>query len=154
MSPDVVRRAPNAGLVVEAYLGRILGSTELVGLNLPKEQSKWLARGFVTYTNLSGTPGLYLPVRNPVMRLDAWATTSTPGSGTPPWAKAYDLLEIIRDGVFGKIDQTPFEMTKPNYGRARMLSAYLTTEPAEVKGDPSGFARVQADLALEWVVAP
>lgn len=154
MSDAPVRRVPNAGLVAEAFVGRILGSTELVGMSLPKNQSAWVERGFVTYTNLSGTPGLDLPVRNPVMRLDAWATTGTSGSSTPPWAKAYDLLEIIRDGVFGKIDQTPFSMTKPNYGQARMLSAYLTTEPAEVKGDPSGFARVQADLALEWVVAP
>lgn len=148
MTPVPIRQ-PNSELVMEAILGRIFGGTDHVAASLPGDFTKWVDSGFVTYENMSGTPGLHLPTRNPVFRLSCWATTARPGSGAAPWGKAHDLAGQVEralqaPAVLGQIE------TRANYAPAWIITAYPTTEPARVNNDPSGYARVDMSVAIKW----
>lgn len=148
MSPAVEERQPNANLVVEALVGRVFGTTDHVASSLPSFD-KWVESGFVTYENLSGVPGLHLPTRNPVFRLSFWATTSRPGTTAPPWAKAFDLAGQVETALQAPIVSGVFA-TRANYADHYLITAYPTTEPAEVKNDPSGYARVDMSVLIKW----
>jgi hypothetical protein len=139
---------PNANLVVEALIGRIFGTTDHVASSLPSFE-KWVESGFVTYENLSGVPGLHLPTRNPLFRLSFWATTSRPGATAPPWAKAFHLAGEVEKALQAPEVRGVFE-TRSGYFPHYLITAYPTTEPAEVKNDPSGYARVDMSVLVKW----
>lgn len=120
------------------------------GTTLPSDLSKW-PDGFITATAIPTGAEVNLPqLRHGYMQLDAWA--HPPGEGQrPPWGEANRLVELVRaateDNAAGALE------LPASYLPARVLSAYLVTEPERLEGDPSGFARYRADLALEWVRA-
>lgn len=140
---------PNADLVVEALLARIFGTADHIGGSLPEDYTKWVESGFVTYENLSGVPGVSLPTRNPLYRLSFWATTSRPGSTKPPKAKAYNLAGQAEAYLQAPEVRGVFP-TRTNYADHYLITAYPTTEPAEVRNDPSGYARVDMSVLVKW----
>lgn len=143
---------PTTELVAVHWLRQAVAGLEAaqVGTTLPSDLSKW-PDGFLTATALPTGAEVGLPqLRHGYMQLDAWA--HPPASGQrPPWGEANRLVELVHaatEGATGRVVELP-----ANYLPARVLSAYLATEPERIEGDPSGFARYRADLALEWVRA-
>lgn len=145
---------PTNELVAVAWLGdRVAGVVAgQVATTLPKDTSAWAAAGFLQVQAIpGGIPSVDGFGRHPIVQLDAWATVT--GSDKPPWNLANRLLELVRiatEGaqVYGKAVTLPAD-----YSAARVLAAYLVTEPTRVPGDPSGYARFTADLAIDWVTA-
>lgn len=152
-------RALNSEMVVEHLLAAILGEPGMVASSLPgKDLSKWATTrtqvgGFITYDGIGGAPHMDLPVRLPGFTINSWATTNPAGASAPPWAVAFTNADRIFTALQARtVDASAFDV-RTGYGHARILDATPFTEPTRVKADPSGFARVQFDLTLRWVVA-
>jgi hypothetical protein len=139
----------NTELVAVAWLGGVAGlSTSMVATNLPTDNSTWAASGFVTVRTVGGAPGVYVPLRSPVVTVDAWGVK--PGSSKPPWFQAASLFEAIDLGC--RASNVSRALTLPtNYSGARVLTAYLLSEPRRAYGDQGDYAHYIADLALHWV---
>lgn len=137
----------NTELVAIAWLGTVTGLTSgMVAATLPTDNTSWAASGFVTVRTVGGTPGLYVPLRSPVVNVDFWAVK--PGS-RPPWYQANALAELVDAGA--RASNAQRAVTLPTgYPTARVLSAYLLAEPRRAYGDQGDYARYTADLALHW----
>ena len=153
MSPLVGPFPPNSGLVAQAWLGqRVTGLDEAHVAGTLPDVASWADVGFVTVSVIPGTqPSVDIPVRKPVVQVDAWGASAN--SAKPHWPKAWRLVELIRlateaPQAYGRTVTLPDEYTD-----ARVQSVYLLSEPNEVKGDPSGYAHVTFDLAIDWVAA-
>lgn len=152
-----VIRNPNSNLVLERLLGRILGTEDHSARDLPEDQSKWTESGFMTYTNLGGPGALELPSHATGYRLSAWATTGATGaSKSPPWAKAFDLAGRVYDGLQGVKDPDFYAVhpTRSGYAPHKVITAYPTSDPMDIGGDPSGFARVDFSVMIQWTAVP
>lgn len=150
---------PTNALVAEAWIGqRVPGITSaMVATRLPRDVTAWADLGFVQVTPITGTPDIDVPIRRPLVQIDCWAValdSSGAVSAKPPVHKANRLAELIRVGT--ELDtalySSPVAMPT-HYTDAIVLSAYPLTEPSEVTGDPSGYARVTFDLAIDWTRA-
>lgn len=155
---------PNNDLVAVAWIGGIPGlSASMVSTNLPQDVTTWQTNGFITTSVIGGSPDLYLPIRKPVVQIDCWAVN--PNSGKPPWGKANQLAELVRDHV-----QTMNRMTanfhrllsfpQGNYSGAVVMDAMLRTEPRRAiaqgmmpVGDEASYARYLFDVEMHWRVA-
>lgn len=143
---------PTNGKVAVAFLGsRFLPSITpgMVATSLPRELSTWADLGFVQATIVAASPDVDVPVRRPLVQLDAWAVS--PDSVKPNVAKANRLAELVFRGL--EDDVQLFGKTLdlgPHYLPVRVLAAYPSSEPAEVPDDPSGYGRVTFDFVLEW----
>lgn len=151
-------KLPTNALVAAAWIGlRVPGFTpNMTATRLPREVSQWAEFGFVQVTPITGTPDVDIPVRHPLVQIDAWAVTLDANGNVhnvPPIGKANDLAERVRvateDGALYNTRIT----VKAGYEDAIVLSAYPLTEPVEMPDDVSGYARVTLDLALDWVRA-
>ena len=146
---------PTNALVAVAWLSqRVNGlAAGMVATKLPRDVTTWADLGFVQVTVIPGAPGVDIPVRHPVIQCDCYATTADAAgnvSTKPPVNKANRLAELIRVATEdGQLYGRPVTMPTGYLG-ARVLAAYVTSEPAEVADDPSGYARVTLDLALDW----
>lgn len=155
--PAVGPFLPTNGLVAVAWLSqRVAGLNDaMVATTLPRDPSKWAAVGFVQATPVTGLPGRDLPTRHPVVQVDCWAVALS-GDGSvnsekPPWNKAARLAELIVAACESDVQVFSRPVAMPTgYAGARVLGAYPTTEPATVLDDPSGYARVTFDLAIDW----
>lgn len=145
---------PTNALVAVAWLSqRVEGLTSgMVATRLPRDLSAWADLGFVQATVITGTPDVDVPIRRPLVQVDAWA--HSPDGVKPPVNKAARLAELVRVATELPTARysSPVEMPA-NYAGAVVLSAYVVTEPYEVTDDPSGFARMSLDLVLEWARA-
>jgi hypothetical protein len=149
---------PTSPLVAVAWLSqRVAGlNSSMVATSLPRDVTTWAAVGFVQATAISGRPDIDVPIRGPLVQIDAWAVNVDAAGNVMPSraiAKANRLAELVR---LGTEDQQEYgkPVTLPNgYAGARVLSVYPLTEPAEVPDDPSGYARVTLDLAFNWTRA-
>jgi hypothetical protein len=153
---------PNNDMVAEAWVAGVTGlSAAMVATNLPQDNSTWAVNGFVTVSVVGGSPDLYLPVRKPVVQVDAWAVN--PNSGRAPWWKANYLAELIRAHVeAGAATYTRQVILtgKGDYRNAVVFEAILRTEPRRAiaqgmmpTGDEASYARYMLDLELAWRVA-
>ena len=142
---------PTTELVAVAWIGGIQGlSPGMVATQLPKDNTTWAASGFVTVRTVGGAPGMYVPLRQPVVAVDAWAVNPT--SNKPPWFQANGLMELIDQGC--RVSNAGRWLTLPGlYLQARVATAYWVTEPQRVYTDQGGYARYTANLALNWVPA-
>lgn len=142
----------NTELVTIAWLGGVTGlSAGMVAATLPKDNTSWAVSGFVTVRTVGGAPGMYVPLRAPVVMVDTWAVS--PSSGKPPWFKANALAELVDAGC--RAADVQRTLTLPvNYPQARVLGAFLLSEPRRAYGDQGDYARYTADLALRWVELP
>lgn len=139
----------NTELVAISWLGGVAGLTSaMVAAGLPKDTSSWATNGFVTVRTVGGAPGLYVPLRSPIVMVDTWAVK--PGSGKPPWFQANALAELVDAGCRASTVQRALTLPT-NYGTARVLSAYLVSEPRRAYGDQGDYAHYVTDLALHWV---
>lgn len=145
---------PTNALVAVAWLGqRVPGlAPGIVATRLPRDLAAWADLGFVQATVITGTPDVDVPIRRPLVQIDAWA--HSPDGVRPPVNKAARLAELVRVATELPTARysSPVEMPA-NYAGAVVLSAYVATEPYEVTDDPSGFARISLDLVLEWARA-
>lgn len=149
---------PTNALVVQAWIGQHVAgvvSTQVAG-KLPREASSWGDEGFVVVTIVGGSPDVDIPVRHPLAQIDAYAVTLD-AAGTvstkPPVAKANRLAELVRVATdAGDYYSKPVAMP-PSYLGAIVLGARVVGEPREITDDPSGYARVTLDLALDWARA-
>jgi hypothetical protein len=139
----------NTELVAAAWLAGVTGlSSGMVASTLPQDNSSWAASGFVTVRTVGGTPGMYVPLRAPVVSVDTWAVNLN--SDKPPWGKANYLAELIDAGC--RASNVSRDLTLlSGYPGARVLSAYLLSEPRRAYGDQGDYAHYVMDLALHWV---
>lgn len=151
----------NDELVAVAWLATVPGlSTGMVGTQLPPDvnangtPAPWIQTGFVTVTVVGGAPNDLLPVSQPVIQVDCWATV--PGSNKPPWWKAHAIAAAIRRATWDRY-RIPRALAPTAgglaYPTAVVQSAYITTSFRRVYGDDGDYARLQGDLALTWVTA-
>jgi hypothetical protein len=137
----------NTELVAVAWLGGVTGLTPgMVAATLPADNTSWAASGFVTVRTVGGSPGTHVPMRQPVVTVDTWATK--PGSTKPPWYQANQLAELIDAGcrVPGRTVVLP-----AGYGTVRVHSTYLVSEPRRAYGDAGDYAHYIADMVVNWV---
>ena len=138
---------PDSELVTQAWLATLPGfSSAMVASLLPTDTSTWATTGFLTTTVAGGTPGMYLPVRGPLVQVDCWAVK--PGAQRPPWNHASQLAQAVVAGCYAA---NPVTLTvKSGYGTARVMSVWPTMEPRRLYSDESSYARMQLDLRLDW----
>lgn len=145
----------NTDLVAVAWLGGITGLTpSMVASQLPTNNTSWAASGFVTVRTSGGRPILDNALRSPVVTVETWA--ANPTSSKPPWSKANYLAELIVRGCYPRTDAERVAMQRsltllPNYPQARVLSAYVVSEPRRAYGDSGDYAHFVFDVALTWV---
>lgn len=139
----------NTELVAVAWLAGVEGlAPGMVAATLPTDNTTWAASGFVTVRTVGGAPGLYTPLRAPVVTVDTWAVRS--GTSKPPWFQANYLAELVDRGC--RASNVQRTLTLPSgYPAARVLSAYLVQEPRRAYGDAGDYAHYTADLTLCWV---
>lgn len=151
---------PTSALVAVGWLGtRVPGLTPgMVATKLPRELTDWADLGFVQVTMIPGSFDVDGGIRHALAQIDCYAATmaadGTP-SAKPPVGKATRLAELIVRATEDDVQRATVGFGKPvalpaGYLAARVLTAYPRTDPAEVAGDPSGYARVTFDLALDW----
>jgi len=132
-----------------------------VGVTLPGRDPAtgtwpWADTGFVQLvTAVGGTPGMYVPERNPVVQLDFWAVNLD--SGLPPWGKARQLAELVVADTYNTAGNPTAgardvsALMPDGYAGAYVQSVYPQTEPRRVPNDSGSFARLTMDLELAWV---
>ena len=141
---------PTAEQVTVAWLSTLpLLPTNGVATSLPADNSSWAASGFVVVTSVGGSPAVDTPIYSPVMQVDCWA--GNVNSAKPPWGKAGQLAGAIEWATYGPSVQQVLDLPAAFYN-ARLLSVVATTEPRRIPSDEAGFARVQMDLTVNWVV--
>lgn len=136
----------NTELVAVAWLKGVSGlSNGMVGTSLPKDVTSWSSTGFVTARVVGGAPGLYVPMRNPVITLDFWAVS--PNSNKPPWGMANHLAELVRLGT----EAAGRNVTLPTgFNTATVKKAWLVSEPRRAFGDDGAYAHYIADMQMSW----
>ena len=93
-----VRLLPSSELVAISYFQQLPGLTaDVIATQLPKDEREWAANGAITIQVVGGHPDSDLPVRNPLVQVDCWATTLN--SNKPPWFKAAALAEAAWQGT-------------------------------------------------------
>lgn len=145
---------PTNALVAVAWLGqRVAGlAPAMVATRLPRDLAAWADLGFVQASVVTGTPDVDVPIRRPLVQIDAWA--HSPDGVKPPVNKAARLAELVRVATELPTAKYSTPVAMPaNYAGAIVLSAFVVTEPYEVTDDPSGFARISLDLELTWARA-
>lgn len=150
-----VRLLANSELIAVAYFEQIPGLTvDVVATQLPKAEADWAQNGAITVQVVGGHPDIDLPVRNPLVQVDCWATTLN--SNKPPWFKAAALAEACWLGTRNRnrgarriaVSAGPVE-----YPAAIVLTAVFLTEFRRVYDDKADAARYSADLGMSWAPA-
>jgi len=143
----------NTDLAAVAWIGSLPGLTpSMVATALPEDNTTWAASGFVVVKTVGGAPQMYVPLRQPVVSVDCYATS---GAGNKaPWAQANNLAEAVVSACqaaasFGAVLPGP-----SGYPNMRVLQAHALQEPRRVFGDKSFYARYQFDLQLYWIQLP
>lgn len=126
-----------------------------VSTQLPGDTSKIADSGFVTVRTVGGSSDIYVPRRSPVIEVQTWACHEDGDRRNPPWWKANQLAEVIREhcldhNAFGGVVHT-----RNGYDNVCVQSAYLLTEPMKVpEGEDGRFACYTMDLQLHWTRRP
>ena len=117
---------PTSPLVAVAWLGqRVAGlAPGMVATRLPRDLSTWADLGFVQATVVTGTPDVDVPIRRPLVQVDAWA--HSPDGVKPPVNKAARLAELVRvateDGAqYGKPVAMPAKSVRPSAMRTLFM---------------------------------
>lgn len=143
---------PNSELVAMSYISSINGlQCDVVATQLPSDNTQWAKFGAIIVSVAGGVPDVYVPVAHPIVVLDFFACN--PGSNKPPWFKANALAEQVRASVYDKASVSrvvPITAGGVAYPYARVLTAFLLTEPRRKFGDTGDYAIYTCDLALSW----
>jgi hypothetical protein len=153
----------NSGLVAIAWVKSIpavqaLADQPPVGRSLPAgNPPPWVANatGFIQLTTVGGTPHPDYALRRPVVQLQAWAGKNSSKLG--PWDTAGRLAEIVLEAIYtehlARAVLQPRVGTKV-YQAAQIIEVNARSEPREITGDPSGYARMMFQFELNWVIVP
>lgn len=144
---------PSTELVAAAWLRSLPDITDaMVASTLPKDHTTWEATGFLTVTPAGGTPHPDVPVRAPLVQVDAYATRV--GSQRPPHGEAAALLEVVIASCWDEGDKATDLTIKTGYHRARVLGVSCAREPQRLYGDEQGLAKYSTDLQFHWLELP
>jgi hypothetical protein len=146
---------PNNELVARAWLSTVVGLESVPnGTELPEpgdtDAISWQTTGFLQVgPNVGGSPDRYVPMRQPIVQVQAW--TVTQGSRRPPWNQALSLAERVVQGTY---DGYRFvQMPIAGYQNVLVHGAWCS-EPRRLPRDPGNYGRVQMDLSLAWTAVP
>ena len=138
---------PNSGLVAVAWVRGITAASGFdparVAAHLPTGDTgdALLRLGWVQVAVVGGSPDIDIPVRRPVVQIDAWVMTQ-PG-GKPPWGQAWALAEVVRLATEG-VHQWRRAVTMP----AGVLSANGSASRSCGEISSSAGASFRADRSL------
>lgn len=112
--------------------------------------ASWASTGFLTVAIAGGTPDLDLPIRRPLVQVDAWWVA--PNSQRPPWAKCDQLMAKVMAGCHGTISGTREVNCQAGTSTvpARVYSAWAAMEPMRLYSDDASYAHLRCDLRLDW----
>lgn len=143
---------PNTDLVAVAWLKRNAKFTAKgvgVATTIPDDLPQ-LRAGFLHVVRVGGSPSIDLPVRAPVVQVSAYAAPAE-GSSKMPWAQASQLAEWVWEQTFSAADQNvTLAFSVAGYAQARVMTAVALSEPLRVENDPSGYARVDIEVLINW----
>lgn len=142
---------PNSEKVAMTFIRELLAGIAPVAAVRPDPNvSDWKSTGFVQVYTIGGTPNTDIPKYQPVLTIDCWAVGR---GGNPDWGTANQLAEVVRHKLqssvadfFGGTLDMGADMKD-----ARVLSAWLVTEPRRITGNADDFARFTMDLEIHWV---
>lgn len=146
--------APNAELVASAWL-RLAVPGIGVATTLPKVDAAMRTSGFLRVQTVGGTPDTYVPMRAPVVAVEAWAAPATDSSSQPPWGRANTLAERVLAATYNPVlMNVAVDLSSAgDYLPARVRTVVAVSEPRRVTDDPSNFARFDLDLLFTWATA-
>lgn len=141
---------PGTVPVVLAWLDTLTLPADGVGADLPTSPSDWSANGFVQVPVVAGgSPGVYTPVRSPVVQIDCW--TNRPNSELPPWRRCEHLAESVVAAMYAVTRPVTINLGE-DWHPARLHSIYPISELRRVLDDPAHYARVTFDVQAHWTV--
>jgi hypothetical protein len=136
--------------VVTAY--DIAAGTTLQGPDPTTGILTWGDTGFVTTAVVGGSPRSHLPLRQPIMSVDCWATNVQ--KKQPPHGRANMIAELIVAAAYdvanGDDGQRPVTLPA-GFPVARVVGAVIQDEPKRVPGDESNYAHYVFQLAISWL---
>lgn len=145
---------PNSELVAQKMIATwIAGFTagEITG-ELP-DPADWATVGH--WTTVVALPtaaaNVDLPVFDPILEVHFWGRRKN--TDKPKWGEAWKLAALLAHGLEADSFRSHYGQELAiggDYKKARILSAYIFTEPTRVRGDASGFAHISLDLGMHW----
>lgn len=119
-----------------------------VGTQLPEDNTSWAASGFIVVTVVAGTPSIYTRLARPVVQFDCWANNTA--SAKAPWGKANQLAEMVKDWAWNVPNQGQKLTIGGSYQDARLLSAYVMSEPRRLHDPNTSYAHYTFDVFMPW----
>lgn len=141
-------------LVVSAWLGTIPGiAPAIVGTQLPEDPALW-PTGFVQVgPEFGGRPGMYVPMREPVMEIHTWGVN--PDTDSPDWQAASDLAELVVEAAYANHNlNNALTLPVEGYRQGRVLAAWPVTDPRRVRDDVASYGHFTLDLMVRWIEIP
>jgi hypothetical protein len=149
---------PNAELVGQAWMAAYSSIPAAAMAGTLPAVGKWTPAGdgvgFLQMRALSRRDGEHRPPRTPstVLQVDGYGTRIVKDTFRPVWSVAMDLA-----GRGAGSDPLPGVRPPADHAAGRLpgrprLRRYLISEPVRVEKDPSGYARVTANLEIDWTV--
>ena len=140
----------NDELVAQAFAAEVFGTSSYIGTTLPIPDNNgtvsWYDTGFVQITTIGGSSDNLLGMNAPVMAVDCWAAPRAAG-GKPPWGKANNLAEVLRNGC--RLAR-PHTLTLPGqFPKARFFTAYFASTPRRLP-DPASYAHYTFQIVVNW----
>lgn len=146
-------KPPTNELVTLVWLRTVPGlPSQKVSTKLPPSINTISEEGFVTVRTVGGSSNIDVPLRQPVMEVKFWACHPEGDDREPPWAKANDLAEALKD-FCEDVGFTNFGgvlTTKSGYDNACVPSAYTLSEPLKILDDDARFACYSMDVQVNW----
>lgn len=148
-------KIPTNELAAMAWLRTIPGiPSDKVSTKIPGDNSLIAPSGFVTVLTVGGSSDIYVPRRSPVIEIKTWACHADGDRQDPPWAKANQLAEIIRERCLDHQSFGGVLTTKNGYDNVCVPSAYVISEPMKVPDDMGRFAVYTMDVEIHWTRRP
>jgi hypothetical protein len=147
----------NTDLVGVAWLKTVPGlDPTAVATRLPKtggevDVTKLRTSGFVVWR--SGLGGVSSgKLRRAIGVAEFWAAPDA-GSSQVPWGRASDITEAVYAELSDEFSTVANAVTVTlpgDYHPARVHTVRALGEPQKVEGDPSGFARFDINIEINW----
>lgn len=145
---------PSTDLTAVEWLRLINGlPSTSIGTTLPAADAVLRSTGFIQVTGTGGTPSRDFPLHAPVVTVDCWAAPAVEGSAKVPWGRATDYAGLVWLATFDWSLMNRKVTLPHGYPAAWVRTAIALSEPRRIPDDPSGFARVQVDVLLNWSAA-
>lgn len=142
----------NSDLVAVAWLRGITELGNRVATTVPEDNADWGPSGFVQARTVGGVVDIYLPVKRPVVSVDAWAVK--PDTQRPLWNVAAAACQAVIAATYDEANLRRLLTLPTGYPQARVLEAYPLTEARRIESDAAAYGHYQFDLALHWAEVP